>query len=227
MAKRALIVVARKPVAGESKTRLSPPLNPEQAVELYRCFLLDTFDLMRRVDHVQPVIAYTPDDAAAYFSSIAPAGFDLVPQVGKDLSQRLHNVLSDVLGQGYQQAVVMNSDSPTLPASYVNQAFAALDDPALDVVLGPSDDGGYYLIGLKRPCQALFDVAMSTSMVLADTLARARQQGLRVTCTPSWYDVDTQADLARLVAEISSLPPQIAWRTQQMMKRLATAEELS
>ena len=227
MAKRALIVVARKPVAGESKTRLSPPLNPEQAVELYRCFLLDTFDLMRRVDHVQPVIAYTPDDAAAYFSSIAPAGFDLVPQGGRDLGQRLQNVLSDALGRGYQQVVVMNSDSPTLPTSYLTQAFAALDDRALDVVLGPSDDGGYYLIGLKRPCQALFDVAMSTCTVLADTLARARQQGLRVACTPSWYDVDTQADLARLMAEAPSLPPQIAWRTQQMMKRLATAEELS
>ena len=200
---RALIVMAKEPSAGGTKTRLCPPLSGQQAAELYRYFLLDTLELMKQVEGVQTIIAYLPPDAEPFFRRFAPPGFDFVPQVGADLGERLDNVLTHCLQSGYRQAVVMDSDSPTLPVTYLRQAFRELDDPAVDGVLGPCDDGGYYLIGLKSPCPALFrGIVMSTATVVAETLERARQQGQRVACLPGWYDVDTSEDLARLIEEL-------------------------
>jgi rSAM/selenodomain-associated transferase 1 len=206
--KRALVVVAKEPVPGQTKTRLSPPLDPEQAVELYRAFLLDTLDLVAQVEGASAIVAYTP-------------GFGLVPQVGENLGQRLDHVSTHCLGTGYDQVVVMNSDGPTLPVEHLRQAFDLLDRPGIDVVLGPSDDGGYYLVGLKRSCPALFDVVMSTPTVLQETLARAREQGLRSACLPSWYDVDTPTDLQRLGKELLSRPDHVAARTRRLLAQWA------
>ena len=215
---RALIVMAKEPSVGRTKTRLSPPLSGQEATELYRCLLLDTLELMKRVEEVQPIIAYLPPDAEPFFRRLAPPGFDFVPQVGADLGERLDNVLTHCLQSGYRQAVVMDSDSPTLPVTCLRQALRELDDPAVDGVLGPCDDGGYYLIGLKSPCPALFrGIVMSTATVVAETLERARQQGQRVACLPGWYDVDTSEDLARLVEELRSQPDHPAQHTRAFL----------
>jgi len=215
---RALIIVAKKPEPGRTKTRLSPPLNGEQAAELYHRFLLDTLELMRQVEIAQPILAYTPDEAKPFFQGIAPDGFELVPQVGPDLGERLHNVLSGCLQNGYRQAVVMDSDSPTLPVDTLRQAFDLLDDPGVDVVLGPCEDGGYYLIGIKQPCAALFrGIPMSTPQVAAETLQRAHEQGLRVASLPPWYDVDLYADIQRLNEELRSLPADRARHTRTFL----------
>lgn len=215
---RVLIVVAKAPLVGRTKTRLCPPLSARQAMELYRCFLLDTLELMRRVDSVQRIIAYLPSEAQPFFRRIAPTGFDFIPQIGASLGERLDNVLTRWLQSGYRQAVVMDSDSPTLPVAYLRQAFRELDDPTVDVVLGPSDDGGYYLIGLKSPCSALFrGIAMSTSTVLAETLERAQKQELRVACLPRWYDVDKAEDLQRLIEELRSQPDHVAQHTRTFL----------
>lgn len=193
------MVVAKEPLAGQTKTRLSPPLSGQEAAELYRCFLLDTLELMQRVESVQPIIAFHPDEAAPFFRRFAPPGFRFIPQVGADLGERLDHALTHCLQSGYRQAVVMDSDSPNLPLATLRQAFRTLDDPAVDVVIGPCDDGGYYLIGLKAPCAALFrEVTMSTATVCVDTQQRAQEHGLRVACLPTWYDVDTYTDLLRL-----------------------------
>jgi len=187
-------------------------------MDLYRCLLLDTLELMKRVEGVRPIIAYLPSDAESFFRRLAPSGFDFVPQVGDDLGERLDNVLAHCLQTGYDQAVVMDSDSPTLPLAYLRQAFRELDDPAMDVVLGPSDDGGYYLIGLKSPCAALFrGIVMSTPTVMAETLERAQEQGLRAARLPRWYDVDTSEDLARLIAELRSQPDHLAPHTRAFL----------
>jgi rSAM/selenodomain-associated transferase 1 len=215
---RALIIVSKKPAPGQTKTRLSPPLSGQQAAALYHCFLLDTLDLMQQVEIAQPILAYTPDEAEPFFRSIAPDGFELVPQVGPDLGERLHNVLRGRLQNGYRQAVVMDSDSPTLPVDTLRQAFDQLDDPEVDVVLGPCEDGGYYLIGIKQPCAALFrDIPMSTPRVAAETLQRAHEQGLRVAQLPLWYDVDLYADMQRLSAELRSLPGDRARHTRAFL----------
>jgi rSAM/selenodomain-associated transferase 1 len=216
---RALIVMAKEPEAGRTKTRLCPPLSGQKAAELYRCFLLDTLELMQRVESAQPIVAYAPDGARSFFQRFAPPHFDFILQVGADLGERLDNVLTHCLQNGYDQAVVTDSDSPTLPADYVRSAFERLDDPAVDVVLGPCDDGGYYLIGLKSPCSALFrEVAMSTPAVVADTLACAQEQGLRVISLPGWYDIDTYQDLTRLRVDLASLPAQKARHTRAFLK---------
>jgi rSAM/selenodomain-associated transferase 1 len=215
---RALIVMAKEPSPGGTKTRLSPPLTARQAADLYRCFLLDTLDLVRRVTAVQPVIAYAPPGAAPFFRDLAPPGFDLIPQAGTDLGERLDRVVADCLQRGFRQAVIIASDSPTIPVTILEQAVAELDDPAVDVVLGPCDDGGYYLVGLKRRCPALFrGIVMSTATVLEETLARAAEGGLHVACLPPWYDVDTYDDLARLERELCAAPDHPARRTRAFL----------
>jgi rSAM/selenodomain-associated transferase 1 len=220
---RALIVVAKEPQPGETKTRLSPPLSDQQAAELYRCFLLDTLELMLRVETAQPILAYTPDKAEPFFRHFAPPEFVLRRQVGADLGARLDNALTHCLQEGYKQVVVMDSDSPTLPAAILEQAFQSLAHPDVDVVLGPCEDGGYYLIGVKAPCPALFqEIAWSTSTVTAETLQRARAHGLRVACLPRWYDVDTYVDLQRLAEELPSLPGNGARHTRAFLAEGST-----
>jgi rSAM/selenodomain-associated transferase 1 len=214
----ALIVVAKRPAPGQTKTRLTPPLSPEQAAALYECFLRDTLDLVRQVPDVQPALAFLPAGADAYFADLAP-DFEHILQEGVDLGARLDNALTGFLHQGYQRVVIMNSDGPTLPSAHLGAAFAALEREA-DVVLGPCDDGGYYLIGIKRPVPRLLrEVRMSTSTVTADTLALAEEEGIRVELLPVWYDVDDARSLARLAKELATAPPDVARHTRPFLGR--------
>jgi len=214
---RVLLVVAKRPAAGQTKTRLCPPLSGEAAAGLYECFLRDTLDMMRHVPGVARGIGYLPEDATDYFRRLAP-DMALTPQRGANLGERLDHLLTNAMSAGARQAVVMDSDSPTLPAEYLARAFAELDGTA-DVVLGPCDDGGYYLIGLKRPQPRLLrDVEMSTPFVVRDTLALASELGLRVALLPQWYDVDTVAELNRLRVELRETPAQVAGHTRAFLK---------
>jgi uncharacterized protein len=214
----ALLVVAKRPAPGQTKTRLTPPLSSEQAAALYECFLRDTLDVMRQVPDVQPVVAYLPAEAQSYFVELAP-DFELVQQEGLDLGARLDNALTRYLHLGYRHVAIMDSDGPTLPAYCLSAAFEALAGEA-DVVLGPCDDGGYYLIGLKRPAPRLLrEVRMSTTSVLVDTLALAAEEGLRVVLLPIWYDVDDVTSLARLVAELADSPPRTARHTRAFLEQ--------
>ena len=211
----ALIVVAKRPQSGQTKTRLTPPLTPEAAAQLYEAFLGDTLDLMRRVPDARRIIAYLPEGEEDYFRALAP-DFDLLAQKGNDLGERLDNALTYCLTSGFGKAVIMDSDSPTLPAECIADAFAALD--AADLVLGPCDDGGYYLIGLKRPAPRLLrEVQMSTPNVMSDTLALAESDGLTVHLLDTWYDVDTAAELERLEAELRSLNGNRATLTRKFL----------
>lgn len=210
-----LLVVAKEPAAGRTKTRLCPPLDGQAAADLYACFLLDTLEVMRRVPDVRREIVYLPEGSEGYFRALAP-DLALSPQRGADLGERLDNLLTAALAAGAPKAVVMDSDSPTLPAAYVAQAFALLDDH--DVVVGPCDDGGYYLIGLTRPQPRLLrEVTMSTPSVVRDTLAIAAELGLRTALLPGWYDVDTAAELGRLRAELAAAPPNVAAHTRRFL----------
>lgn len=216
MLHKTLAVVAKQPAAGQTKTRLCPPLDSATAAALYACFLRDTLALMEQVPAVQRLIAYLPEDGAGYFRDLAPA-MALTLQRGADLGERLDHVLRDALEGGAQQAVVMDSDSPTLPVAYLSEAFALLDGPA-DVVLGPCDDGGYYLIGLKQPQPRLLrEVTMSTPNVVRDTLALAEEMGLHTALLPTWYDVDTLQELVRLQAELAVAAPEVAPHTRRFL----------
>jgi len=218
--RQALLVIAKRPAPGQTKTRLSPPLLPEQASDLYECFLRDTLDVARAVPAVTRLVHYAPDSACGYFEQLA-GDFGLRPQVGESLGPRLDEVLTRCLAEGFERVVIMDSDSPTLPAAYVAQAFAAL--ATADVTLGPCEDGGYYLIGLTRPQPGLLrQVQMSTSHVLRDTLAIAGQAGLRVALLPSWYDVDTALELERLRADLAARDDGAALHTRAYLARLAS-----
>jgi hypothetical protein len=201
-----LLVMARQPVAGSTKTRLVPRLGPQGAADLYECFLLDALDLARTIDDVTPLVAVSPPDAGEYFEAVAP---DLaqVAQIGSSLGQRLDHVLTRCLADGYAQVVAINSDSPTLPSAHVAAAFDRLLDETVDVVIGPADDGGYYLIGWKRSHPELVrGVVMSTPDVLRDTLDLAARSGVSVFLLAPWYDVDEPEDLERLEADLDREP---------------------
>ena len=202
MSKTAVVVFAKAPRAGVVKTRLCPPLSPAAAARLYRCFLLDVVDGVRALGGITPVIAYAPRRARAFFAAAQP-GMLLIPQTGADLGARMAGAFERLFARGFRAVVILGADSPTLPPRYLRAAIRALRSATVDGVIGPSDDGGYYLIGLRAPCPALFDgVAWSTGRVLAQTLDKARRAGRRLGWLPAWYDVDTIEDLRRLVAEL-------------------------
>lgn len=216
MTRCALLVIAKCPRPGQTKTRLTPPLLPQQAAHLYECFLRDTLELARAVPNVTRFILYAPAHESAYFSRLAP-DFRLLPQTGQSLGERLDNALTHSLSNGYDQVVIMNSDGPTLPIHYLKQAFNRLNQH--DAVFGPSEDGGYYLVGLTRPQPRLLrEVKMSTPTVLADTLALARIEKVNVSLLPKWYDIDTITDVQRLARELGQTPPGTAPHTRKFLK---------
>jgi uncharacterized protein len=213
----AVAIMAKAPRAGEVKTRLCPPLSPADAAELYRCFLLDKVEQVRALPAVRPAVAYTPTEASAVFDALAP-GFLLLPQRGADLGERLANVFEALFAAGYAAALLIDSDTPTLPPAYLAQAVEMVAAPPADVVLGPSEDGGYYLIGLRKVYRELFTaMAWSTPRVLSETVARAGSLGLGVVTVPPWFDVDTAEDLARLRVSLATLPESAARQTRRFL----------
>lgn len=202
----ALCIMAKAPEAGQVKTRLCPPLSPDDAAELYRCFLLDKIAQAREVPGVEPFLAHAPAQAAAVFEALAP-GFTLLRQRGADLTARLTAVCAELFRNGCDAAIMIDSDTPTLPTERLDRAVAVMKGGGCDLVLGPSEDGGYYLIGLRRLHPELFEgMPWSTPVVLEETLRRARALGLSAVALPAWYDVDTAADLARLQADVAAGP---------------------
>jgi hypothetical protein len=212
--KVAVAIMAKAPRPGTVKTRLCPPLLATEAAALYRSFLLDKIAAVRELADAQPVIAYTPPEARAEFDGFAP-DFSLVAQEGPDLGARLHSTLAGLLGAGHAGAIAVDSDTPTLPGDFLQQAVQCLSRPGPDVVLGPTEDGGYYLIGVRRAHRELFEgVPWSTSAVLDVTLRRAADAGLRAVCLPSWFDVDTPDDLERLRAGLDTGATTLACQTR-------------
>jgi rSAM/selenodomain-associated transferase 1 len=186
-------------------------LSIDEATELYRCFLKDTLSLMESIPDTDIIVSYTPEGAESYFDSVLYNGHRLLLQRGESFGDRLYYVLEDLLREGFTSAAIMDADSPTLPASYLAQAFEELARPGDRVVLGPASDGGYYLIGIKRPHRRLFErITWSSERVLAETIERAREIGLEVTLLPEWYDVDSEAELERLKREIIESAPSLS-----------------
>src|SRR5262249_18124090 len=180
----------------------------------YRCFLLDKIEQVGSLRTACPAIAYTPPEHRAFFEEAAPK-FALVAQQGADLGERLANSLGELLDRGHRAALAIDSDAPTLPLGFLEQALDLVTTSSIDVVLGPTEDGGYYLIGLRTVYRDLFeDMVWSTSQVFSETIRRAHAKGLRVACLPAWYDVDTADDLARLRATLAATAGDIPRHTR-------------
>ncbi|MGI8894214.1 MAG: TIGR04282 family arsenosugar biosynthesis glycosyltransferase [Casimicrobiaceae bacterium] len=200
-----VVALAKQPVAGQVKTRMALTLGAETARELYRCALADTVDLLRAFTEVHRVLSYAPDtvDAHDYFSSLA-SDFILVAQRGADLGERLLHTFQALHAKRFAPMVLIGSDTPSLPRSYVEQALALLDQPETDAVLGPAADGGYYLLGMRAPLAPLFqDIRWSTETVARQTRERAEEHLLCLKEVPVWYDLDTAEDLQHLYREVS------------------------
>jgi rSAM/selenodomain-associated transferase 1 len=209
----AIGVMAKAPQAGRSKTRLCPPLTPEQAAAMSAAFLRDTTEnmgLAARQAPIAPYAAYAPlgteallrtclaEDTALLLADGTPPMPDGVLGFGRCL---LH-AIQGMLAAGHTAACVLSSDSPTIPTAFLVQAAKLLLAPGDRAVLGPADDGGYYFLGLKAPHAALFrDIAWSTETVAEATRARAREIGLDLIELEAWYDVDDAASLGVLLQE--------------------------
>jgi hypothetical protein len=212
-------VVAKAPRAGDVKTRLCPPLTPGDAADLHAAFLADTADLVTGLAGVRGAFVFTPAEDEPYFARLAPA-FVRVLQQGPDLGARLQHAFAALFATGARVVVAVGADTPTLPAALITDAVSRLADDRADVVLGPTDDGGYYLVGLRRPAPALFDgIAWSTPAVLGETLQRAETAGLRVALLPPWFDVDTPVDLERLEATLADPDIRARWTRARLRAR--------
>ena len=211
--KHALAIMAKAPRAGKVKTRLSPPLTLAQTAALNICFLKDTAENIAALSpDAVGLVSYTPVGDESAFNGLLPESFSLIPQRGDAFGERLLAAAQDILACGFSSVCLIDSDSPTVPHQAYAQAVLELAKPGDRIVLGPSHDGGYYLIGLKHPHPEPFErISWSTPAVAKETRQRCREASLSLVELPLWYDVDDAATLALLNAELlSSTPPAFA-----------------
>ena len=201
-----IVVMVKAPRPGAAKTRLTPPLSPPDAAGLAAAFAQDAVANARGACP-DVLVAYAPADGRETLGPLLPPETRWIEQRGADLGARLDAAVTDAEAQGYGPIVVIGTDSPTLPHSYVQLALEALTEGDADLTLGPTDDGGYYLVGTRRHVPGLFTgIAWSTPAAFAQTLAGGKRLGLRPQILPPWYDVDTYDDLTRLNEEFTADP---------------------
>jgi uncharacterized protein len=224
----ALAVMTKAPLAGSVKTRLVPPLTLNEAAELNKCFLSDTAAAISSVTikaDALGIAVYTPTGAESAYIDILPPNFSLLAQRDEGFGRRLYFAAVDLFKCGFESVCLIDSDSPTVPAGNFMQAVKLLSCPGDRIVLGPCDDGGYYLIGLKKPHRELFRrIDWSTELVLAQTRQRAREIGLEIKVLPTGYDVDEGSSLHRLRKELlaDTASADIAPHTRKLLAKLTT-----
>ena len=207
--KTCVIVFAKNPVPNQVKTRLVPTLSPEQAATLYTAFLTDGCETLAKLLDVDIIVAYTPTAARSDLQALIGNDAIYIPQIGVDLGERLASATQWAAEHKYTKILLVGSDSPTLPISYISKALTLLD--SRDIAIGPSTDGGYYLIGfsaetLDTTVPHIFkDIAWSTADVFQQTVAHIRSLKSTFGLLPPWYDIDTAEDLAFLQAHISAM----------------------
>ena len=188
----AVILFARDPVLGQVKTRLSPFLDNATILELYTCFLHDSLDKIRQVANADLFVGVAPSNQSGFFTGTSGTDIRLFVKEGKDLGDKMRRALQDRFAEGYDKAVIIGSDSPSLPVTYIERALGS----DKDLVLGPSTDGGYYLIGMRGKVVEVFDgVSWGTQKVLRETCAHLERDGAELELLPVWYDIDNPEDL--------------------------------
>ncbi len=215
--KDALIVFAKPPVAGRVKTRLHSLLTPDEAAQLYDAFLADSLDQYRSLG--REVYLYLSTASEAHLESADLTGIVTHEQEGEDLGERLRRAFLDLFRLGYDRLVVIGTDHPSLPSVFVDRAFEELTEP-MSIVLGPAEDGGYYLLGMNDFFPALFEeMTFSHEDVFVETMRRAATTTGAVSVLPLWYDVDTSEQLPRLLRDLRE-SREAAPRTLRVLERL-------
>jgi uncharacterized protein len=221
--KEALAVMAKAPREGKVKTRLLGALSPEEAARLYVAFLSDTFALMEDVrderENLSLALCYTPEGEEEAFEEVEREGSMMIPQRGENLGERLTNCFADLFALGFESVVVIGADSPTLPGEYLFDAFECFETDD-DVVIGPAEDGGYYLVGMRKLHRRIFeDIPWSAAGALDVTIERAREAELNLVLLPEWCDVDTPDDLEQLKRDLTE-NKKVAKFTRKFLKEL-------
>ena len=235
----AVAIMIKTPRNGFSKTRLSPPLQSEEAAEISRCFLRDTSAaieaLMRDDPFVVGVAVYTPVGSEAELADLLPAHFKMLTQRQGDLGSRLSGAAEDLFSLGFSAVCLVGSDSPTLPVENLRATAAILKEGADRMVIGPCTDGGYYLVGMNRSYAKLFEeIDWSTGSVYQQTISRAKEIKLPMVELPPWYDVDDKDSLNRLLSELFPersmervSPGAPAPNTKEFLQRLLIGENVA
>jgi uncharacterized protein len=228
----ALAVMTKAPRAGQVKTRLVPPLTLVEAAELNAALLRDLSISILRACEMSPakaIAVYTPVGSEFAYEEILPREFALVPQRGENFGERLIFAAEDLFALGFASVCLINSDSPSVPPQHFAEAAIELAEPNDRLVLGPANDGGYYLIGLKRMRRRLFEeIDWSTERVCEQTEQRAAELGLRVHELTPGLDVDDQATLAKLCEELLSgeSPADVAPHTRKYLAQLTARKRI-
>ncbi len=219
-----LVVFAKDPIPGRVKTRLTPRITPDEAAKLYKAFTLDIISnahKLKRNSVNNVTVAYTPIGAEKAFRKLIEQPTNFLPQKGCNLGERMKNAFKQSFAEGAKRVVIIGTDSPTLLMSYIQKAFDVLKK--IPVVIGPTFDGGYYLIGLSGLNEDIFDgIGWGTSRVFGQTLTRIKSLDTQVYVLPPWYDVDTSGDLeflkSHLLAMRMSGVEEVPERTMQLLK---------
>ncbi len=224
----ALAIMVKAPLPGTVKTRLVPPLKADEAADLYRALLLDQFEHLRQISGAERYVFYAPAGAENILRDMGGADYAYRAQSGGDLGARMAQVFDDLWRVGHRNIVLIGSDLPALPLQILNDAFTRLSRKETQVVLGPSEDGGYYLIGINRPAPELFEnMTWSHGQVLAETTARLRALAVPFGLLASWFDVDTIDDLRRLRDQNDAASWQSMARTREYLERLGGLGDLN
>ncbi|MCE3242695.1 MAG: hypothetical protein K0Q83_3202 [Deltaproteobacteria bacterium] len=199
--RNALVILTKVPQPGQSKTRLVPPLSYAEAADLARALLLDQLQNLATFGGARLFIAFTPETAAGFFDGFIAQGFTCFAQRGQSLGERMSHAFEHLFASRFANVILIGSDLPALPVRFFQQAYAWLEKSA-DVVLGPSADGGYYLIAMNRLITAIFDdIGWSSADVLSQTLHKLDDLSLKHELLSKWYDIDTGKDLERLQSQ--------------------------
>ncbi|MHC4110211.1 MAG: TIGR04282 family arsenosugar biosynthesis glycosyltransferase [Planctomycetota bacterium] len=196
---KCVLFFVKHPAAGKVKTRLSEHVGQDAATDLYKSFVADILTTLHAIS-VNFKIVFYPPDAEKKFQQWLGQGYSYIRQTGKDLGQRMKNAFLQVFSDGFDKVVLIGSDIPDLPADYLELGFKTLETN--DVVLGPSSDGGYYLIGFVKEAflpDVFESITWSSADVLEQTLNILKKHEQRVYLLPQWHDVDTLTDLKSLI----------------------------
>ncbi len=201
---KALIVFAKAPVPGKVKTRLTPGIPPEHAARLYECFLLDSIPLYQTLSDVSVLLYLESESDRGYFEEHFP-DLPCYIQEGETLGERMKGAFETSFNEQHRRVIVVGTDHPTLPLRTISTGYQVLDAYDDAIVIGPSEDGGYYALGMRTIHPELFqDIEFSTSTVYEETMKRMVDIDVTVHVLPKWYDVDTLEDIVRLQNDLQN-----------------------